>query len=83
MTAFRQQAQDTNRSQGKVRTGCYNGYNKQKEDMHIVRTDVAIVKASYATRANVSEAQQSIILWIVSAIFPVQLLPALIHYFSP
>ncbi|MGY4565327.1 hypothetical protein ACVWZ0_002733 [Erwinia sp. TECH1] len=60
-----------------------NRIKKLEEDMYIVRTDVAVIKASYATRADVSEAKQSIILWVVSAIFLVQLLPAFIHYFSP
>ncbi|WP_380178912.1 hypothetical protein [Kalamiella sp. sgz302252] len=53
---------------------------KQEEDMQVVRMDVAVIKANYATKTDVSEAKQSIIFWVVSAIFLVQLLPTFINH---
>jgi len=41
---------------------------------------VAVIKAGYATKADVSEAKQSIILWIVSTLVLAQLLPPLIKF---
>lgn len=53
---------------------------KMEQDMQGVRTDVAVIKAGYATKADVSEAKQSIILWIVSTLVLAQLLPPLIKF---
>lgn len=51
---------------------------KLEEDLNAVKTDLAVIKSNYSTKADVSEAKNSIIMWVVSAIFLAQLLPALL-----
>jgi len=56
-----------------------------KADIAVMKTDIAVIKATAATksdlaqvRAEIAEAKSSIIMWVVSAIFIAQLLPALL-----
>ena len=44
--------------------------------------DVAVIKSNYATKADVSDAKNSIIMWVVSAILLAQLLPAILKKFG-
>jgi hypothetical protein len=49
-----------------------------------IKTDVAVMKATGATKADVAEAKSAIILWVVGAIVLAQLVPALAcGYWSP
>ncbi|WLI90020.1 hypothetical protein Q4S45_02520 [Massilia sp. R2A-15] len=50
--------------------------------MGVLERDVAIIKSNYATKADVAEAKNSVIMWVVSAILLAQLLPALLKKFG-
>ena len=51
--------------------------DKLEADVSAIKIDLAILKANSATKADVAEAKSAIILWVVSALFVAQLLPAL------
>ena len=53
-----------------------------KDKLNTVSTDVAVIKSNYATKADVAEAKNSIIMWVVSAILLAQLLPAILKKFG-
>jgi hypothetical protein len=62
---------------------------KTADRLSALERDVAIIKSNYATKTDVAkletaiaEAKTSIILWVVSAIFIAQLLPALLKRFG-
>jgi hypothetical protein len=53
-----------------------------EKDATAIKMDLAVIKSNYATKADVSEAKNSIIMWVVSAILLAQLLPALLKKFG-
>jgi hypothetical protein len=60
-----------------------------KTDMSVLKTDVAaltidmaVVKSDYATTSDVLEAKNSVIVWVVSAVFIAQLLPGFLKKFG-
>ncbi len=54
---------------------------KPESDYAAIKVDLEILKATSATKADVAEAKVSIIIWVTSAIFLAQLLPAILKLF--
>ena len=56
---------------------------KLEADLTAIKVDLAVIKASGATKSDLAEAKSSIILWVVGAIFVAQLLPMLRDFVKP
>ena len=56
--------------------------DKAVERLGALERDVAVIKSNYATRSDISDAKNSIVMWVVSAILLAQLLPALLKKFG-
>lgn len=55
---------------------------KTGDRLAALERDVAVIKSNYSTKADVSDAKNSIIMWVVSAILLAQLLPPLLKKFG-
>lgn len=63
--------------------------DKVVERLDALERDVAVIKSNYATkadiaevRAQISDAKNSIVMWVVSAVLLAQILPALLKKFG-
>jgi hypothetical protein len=56
---------------------------KLEQDIVDIKTDLAVVKATHATRADVAEAKLGVIVWVVSAVLLAQLFPTLLKIYFP
>lgn len=48
-----------------------------ENNLSAMKVDIAVIKSNYATKADVSEAKNSIILWVVGAIILTSVVPAI------
>lgn len=48
-----------------------------EKDLQQMKTDIAVMRSNYATKTDVSDAKNSIILWVVGAVVFAQLIPAI------
>ena len=55
---------------------------KLEADVAPIKTDLAIIKSNYATKTDVAEAKNAMIVRMVSAMFIAQLLPAVLKKFG-
>lgn len=56
--------------------------DKTIERLGALERGVAVIKSNYATKPDILEAKNSIVMWVVIAILLAQLLPALLKKFG-
>lgn len=57
-------------------------FGRTSDQLRALERDIAVIKSNYATKADVAEARNSVIMWVVSAILLAQLLPVLLKKFG-
>jgi hypothetical protein len=55
---------------------------KVENDLASLNIDMAVVKSNYATRTDIVEAKNSIVMWVVSAVILAQAFPLLLRKFG-
>jgi hypothetical protein len=55
---------------------------KLEADVAEIKFDLSVLKATCATKSDIADTKATIIMWVVSAIFLAQLLPALLKSFG-
>jgi hypothetical protein len=55
---------------------------KVENDLASLNIDMAVVKSNYATRTDIVEAKNAIVMWVVTAVILVQLFPLLLRRFG-
>ncbi len=50
---------------------------KLEDDLQSMKTDIAVIRSNYATKADVSDGKNSIIMWVVGAFILTQVVPAI------
>ncbi len=53
-----------------------------ERELPAMKTDIAVVKSNYTSKADLSDARNAIIVWVVSAVFMAQLLPVFLKRFG-
>lgn len=53
-----------------------------EKDLSVIKTQMDAFTKHYATKADLTDAKNSIIMWVVSALFLAQLLPAILKKFG-
>ena len=48
-----------------------------EKDVQSMKTDIAVMRSNYATKSDVSDAKNSIIIWVVGAVVMAQLIPTM------
>jgi outer membrane murein-binding lipoprotein Lpp len=59
-----------------------NDVDTLKADVATLKIDVAVIKSNYATKADIADARNSIIMWVASAVLLAQLLPVILKKFG-
>lgn len=56
--------------------------DKVRDTLSRMETRLSVIESNYSTKADVSDAKNSIIMWVVSAILLAQLLPSILKKFG-